>query len=115
MPEGNRMGPLGQGPITGSGMVRCRGANTSFNTRIGAPQYGTGHGGGHGGSFRHRHRYSATGLPGCQRVEMGQLVVTKKQKLEALKMQAERCEQALGDLRNKISEVESSSDESKTP
>ncbi len=93
------------------------------------PAWGRGGGGwgwGRGSGRRHRHGYYATGLPGWQRSFVGWPgfetpfpgafgpAMTKEQELSALKSQAKYFEQALDDLRNRITEVESSAEGSKT-
>ena len=71
MPGGNRMGPMGQGPMTGRGMGWCGGANARVDMPPRGPWVGMGRGGGRGGGWRHRHWYHATGLTGWQRAQMG--------------------------------------------
>lgn len=127
MPGGNRTGPAGFGPMTGRGAGFCAGYPAAGFMN---PAWGRGggcrgwaHG---GGGWRHRHWYYATGVPGWQRTFVGWPgyapafsaafgpLMTKEQELEALKNQAKYFEQALDDLQNRISEVESSAEGAKT-
>jgi hypothetical protein len=130
MPGGDRTGPAGFGPMTGRGAGYCAGypvpgfMNPAWG--LGGGGWGWGRGGG-GGGWRHSHWYYATGFPSWQRssfagwpgyvppfpAAFGPLM-TKEQELEALKNQAKYFEQALDDLRTRISEVESSAEGSKT-
>jgi hypothetical protein len=129
MPGGDRTGPAGFGPITGRGAGFCAGYNVAgfmnpdWGTGIGGRGWGRGFG---GGGWRHRHWYYATGAPGWQRTFAGRPVytppfpaassppTTREQELDVLKNQARHFEQALDDLRNRISEIESSAENSKT-
>jgi hypothetical protein len=129
MPGGDRTGPAGFGPMTGRGAGFCAGYSVPGFTNSG---WGRGRGGGGwgrgggGGGWRHRHWYYATGVPGWQRAFAGWPgyatpfpagfgpITTKEQELEALKNQAKYLEQALDELRNRIGEVESSAEDSKT-
>jgi hypothetical protein len=127
MPGGDRTGPAGLGSMTGRGAGYCAGYPVPgyMNPAWGRGGGGRGFGGG-GGGWRHRHWYYATGVPGWQRAAQGWPgyapppptafgpLVTKEQELEALKNQAKYFEQALDDLQNRIKEVESSAEGSKT-
>jgi hypothetical protein len=129
MPGGDRTGPAGFGPMTGRGAGFCAGYPVpGFMNPVwgrGGGGWGWGRGGG-GGGWRHRHWYYATGLPGWERSFVGWPsyappfpaafgpMMTKEQELESLKSKAKYFEQALDDLRNRISEVESSAEGSKT-
>ena len=113
--------------MTGRGAGFCAGYPVPgfTNPAWGRGGGGRGWGGGSGG-WRHRHWYYATGVPGWQRAAAGRPgytpsfpvalspLMTKEQELEALKNQAKYFEQALDDLQNRISEVESSAEGSKT-
>lgn len=115
MPGRNRMGPTGQGPMTGRGRGWCGGANDAIGMPLG---FGTGRSGGRGGGWRHGHRRNATGLPGWQRARMGMPVtgawspgsfppaLSKEQEVAALKQQASNLGQALGDLKARIEHLE---------
>jgi hypothetical protein len=87
---------------------------------------GWGRGGGYGGGWRHRHLYYATGIPGWQRGWGGWTGIpgyvpsapaaydplsTRERELGALKQQAKYFEQALENLRGRIQEVESPSED----
>jgi hypothetical protein len=129
MPRGDRTGPAGFGPMTGRGTGFCAGyavpgfMNPAWGIGGGGRGWGRGFG---GGGWRHRHWYYATGVPGWQRTFAGWPdyappfpatfgpQMTKDQELDALKNQAKYFEQALDDLRNRISEVESSAKDSET-
>jgi hypothetical protein len=127
MPGGDRTGPAGLGSTTGRGAGYCAGYTVPgyMNPVWGRGGGGRGFGGG-GGGWRHRHWYCATGVPGWQRAAQGWPayapplpttfgpLVTKEQELEALKDQAKYFEQALDDLQNRIKEVASSAEGSKT-
>ncbi len=126
MPGGDRTGPAGLGSMTGRAAGYCAGYLVpGFMNLVWARGFG-GHGWGRGGGgWRHRHGYYATGVPGYQRLWMDRPayappfpatcgpIMTKEQELDALKQQAKYFEQALDDLRNRISEVESSEEGSK--
>lgn len=129
MPGGDRTGPGGLGPMTGRAGGYCAGypvpgfMNPAWGRGVGGFGWGRG---GRGGGWRHRHWYYATGVPGRQHAWIGWPgyappfpatfgpLMTKEQELDALKHQAKYFEQALDDLRNRISEVESSAEGSKT-
>jgi len=107
------MGPVGQGPMTGRGMGWCGGANVLPDTPQGGPGFGRGRGGGHGGGWRHRHQFHATGLTGWQRAQMGWpgpagslAALSREQELAALRQQAERLEQTLGELKSRMQELD---------
>jgi hypothetical protein len=87
--------------------------------------FGSGRGAG-GGGWRHRHWYYATGVPGRQRTftdwpgyappfpgAFGP-TVTREQELEGLKNQAEHFERVLDDLRNRIKDLESTAEDTKS-
>jgi hypothetical protein len=79
MPGRNRMGPMGQGPLTGRGLGFCGGdANPSPSQPQQGPGFGRGRGRGWcrgwgggvgwgGGGFGWRNWFHATGLPGWLR------------------------------------------------
>ncbi len=123
MPAGDRMGPMGWGPMTGRAAGFCAG--------YGAPGYmnpapgrgfgmgfGRGRGfGGRGGGRGWRFGYFATGQPGWQRAAAGAPMwggatpyaeaLTREQQIDGLKGQAEYFENALAELRKRIEELES--------
>jgi len=124
MPAGDGTGPLGMGPMSGRAAGFCAG--------YGMPGYmnpvpgrgfgmGFGHGRGFGMGFGRsggrgwRNLFYATGLTGRQRATAGwpmwggvppAAAPTKEQELEALKSQAEYFENALGEIRKRLEEVE---------
>lgn len=108
------MGPMGQGPITGGGRGWCGGAAQQMDLPQRGPGSGTGRGHGHGGGWRHRHWSHAAGLTGGQRAQRGwrgpgaafPTAVSKEQELAVLKQQAAGLEQALGELKSRIQELD---------
>ena len=114
MPGRNRMGPTGQGQMTGRGMGFCRDANARVESTPGGPGYGRGRGGGRGGGFRNRYGFHATGLTGWQRAGMGWCgtgvpstpATSDEQDVAALKQQAGSLEQALAGLKARIQGLE---------
>ena len=125
MPGGNRMGPMGQGPMTGRASGYCAGydapgfLNAPF-ARAGGGGRPWGACGGGGGGWRHRHWYYATGLPGWSRGGMGWPgwgrsflpAPSKEAELAGLKQQATGFEQALNELKARIQELEKPDDTS---
>jgi len=71
MPGGNRMGPLGMGPMTGRGAGYCAGGGAAGNIMAGGRFCGFGRGRGNWGSGgrRCRNMFFATGRPGWARFE----------------------------------------------
>jgi len=109
MPGRNGMGPMGQGAMTGGGRGWCGGANTRDD--LPPRGRGLGRGNGRGGGWRHRHCYYATGLTGWQRAQIGSPGLgappaARKQELAVLKQQAAGLEQALGELKSRIQELD---------
>jgi hypothetical protein len=82
MPGRNGMGPMGQGPMTGGGRGWCGGAAQQMDL----PQRGPG--------FR---MGLAAGFP---------TGLSKDQELAALKWQAQSLEQALGNMKSRIQELD---------
>jgi len=99
--------------------------NTAPNDFWRGPGFGMGHGRGWGcqgnqGGGRHgwRHQFNATGVPGWMRTSLGATQTpplaeasplpesAREQTLTALRQQAGALEQALGDLRAKLHELE---------
>jgi hypothetical protein len=136
MPRGDRTGPAGLGPMTGRAAGYCAGYPVAgfMNDPGWGGAYGGGRGWGRGGGgwgrggggWGHRHWYYATGLPGWQRAAgswpgypaafpapFGP-IMTKEQELEALRKQGEYLEQALDELRNRISQIDSAPEDSKS-
>ncbi|MBN1946906.1 MAG: DUF5320 domain-containing protein [Bradymonadales bacterium] len=129
MPGGNRMGPLGQGPMTGRGAGYCAGYNVpGYMNPIGGRGVGFGRGGGRGGGrgrgggggggWGYRNWYHATGLYGWQRAGMGwpgpvgmapgpySPPFSQEQELTMLRQQAASFEQALDEMKARIQELE---------
>ena len=102
MPGGDRTGPMGIGPMTGRGAGYCTGL------------FGRGRGGGRGW----RNMFYATGLPGWARVGLGVAGaalaasvfrgMTREQELDALRQQADQAASVLERIRQRISELEGS-------
>jgi hypothetical protein len=132
MPWGDRTGPMGEGPMTGRRMGFCSGysapgyASRPYPGRGGrfggGYGYGRGHGAGPGGygGRGFRHWYYATGIPGWARgwappegwpVAGAAPDVAPTDEKSALRAQAEYLEAALKDIRERMSEIESSDDE----
>lgn len=134
MPRGDRTGPAGLGPMTGRAAGFCAGypapgyANAGWGRGGGGRGWGRGWGrggggGGGGAGWQHRHRYWATGVPGWQNAWMAGPgyappfpldETSREQQLELLKNQAKHFEQTLHELRERIGELEASSEGSKT-
>lgn len=115
MPGGDGTGPMGMGPMTGRGAGYCAGfAAPGFVTRMfGGGFFGRGRGGGRGW----RNMFYATGLPGWARAGMGVAGaataagalrgMTREQELDVLKQQADQAASMLTSIRQRISELES--------
>ena len=122
MPRGDGTGPAGMGPMTGRAAGYCAGyASPGFMNPTGGRGYwGRGQGGGRGW----RHWYHATGLPGWARAGMGSPAwggpvhpsipqagpfaptLTAEQELDGLKKQAEYFQEALGQISQRIEQLE---------
>ena len=112
MPGGDRTGPLGTGPMTGRGAGYCAGFAVPglVNRVFGAGFFGRGRG--------WRNMFYATGLPGWARVGLGVAgaamvagafrVMPRAQELDALKQQADQAASVLESIRQRISELEGS-------
>ena len=115
MPGGDGTGPMGAGPMTGRAAGFCAGYST--------PGYTNPVGGGFGRGFRgggrgRRNWFYATGLPGWARAQRGwgafgmgasfqpPSATTAEQELSALKQQAEYLQQTLGQISQRIEELE---------
>ncbi|MBN1852029.1 MAG: DUF5320 domain-containing protein [Pirellulales bacterium] len=120
MPGGDRTGPMGMGPMTGRGAGYCAGfAVPGFaNNVFGGGSFGRGFfGRGRGGGRGWRNMYYATGLPAWARMGGGMAGaplaagvyggITQEQELIFLKQQADQMASALESIRQRISEVES--------
>ena len=105
MPFGDRTGPLGQGPKSGSRAGLCSGSGAPgfLSQGGGCGSFGGGRGGGRG----RRNRFHATGLTGWQRAADTDAGPGREQGLVALlKSQAERLEAALAAIRKRIQGLE---------
>ena len=106
------MGPMGHGAMTGGGRGWCGGANTRDELPPRGPGLGLGLGNGRGGGGgRHRHCYHATGLTGGQRAQLGwpgleSRRATVTEQLAVLKWQGASLEQALGELKSRLQELD---------
>lgn len=118
MPAGDGTGPIGMGPMTGRAAGFCAGYGAPGHMNPGGGRF-AGRGGawgGRGGGRGFRNRVYATGLTGWQRaagwpvaggVPPYASAPTREQQLAALKSQTESFEGALGELRQRIGEIES--------
>jgi len=122
MPRGDGTGPAGMGPMTGRASGFCAGYSVSgyMNPVGGRGYWGRGRGGGRGW----RHWYHATGLPGWARAPMGHPAwggpvspympqagpfaptMTAEQELDDLKKKAGYFQEALGQLNQRIQQLE---------
>jgi hypothetical protein len=119
MPRGDGTGPVGMGPMTGRGAGFCAGYSGPgyMNAAGGRGYWGRGRGGGRGW----RHWYHATGMPGWARTPMGYPAwsgpvspyagpfapaMTAEQELDGLKKQAEHFQDALGQINQRIEQLE---------
>jgi len=118
MPLGDGTGPAGLGPMTGRAAGYCAGYQVPgyMNPIPGRGYWGWGF---RGGGWGRRNWFYATGLTGWQRESLGYPVLggypygtpipptaTKEQELEALKNQAGYFEKTIGEIRNRIKELE---------
>jgi len=114
MPNGDRTGPAGLGPMTGKAAGRCTGNQAPGNANTiggGGRRVGRDRGG-HGW----RNVLNAIGLTGWQRAAVGSSAFgsqqaagaeeIKKQELNILKQQAETVEQQMKQLRKQIEKYE---------
>jgi len=128
MPRGDGTGPMGMGPMTGRAAGFCAGygmpgymnpvAGRGFHLCQGyGGQVGMGFGRGFGGGGGRgwRNRFYATGIPGWAGASAPYgasyatpyaTAPTREQELEALKGQAEYFENAMGDIRKRLQELE---------
>jgi len=117
MPGGDRTGPAGLGPMTGRAAGFCAGFSTPgyANPVGGRGYYGRGRGfWGRGGGRGWRNWFYATGLPGWDRAGFGFSgpvgpTVTAEQELEGLKQQAEFLQNSLGQINERIEQLEKES------
>ena len=122
MPWGDGTGPMGMGPMTGRGAGYCAGYGMPGSMNP-VPGYGArGWGRGRGGGQGWRHRFWATGLTGWQRAGLAgpgwvpptgapfAPAIGRDQEVEMLKNQATYFEEALGEIRKRITELETKSE-----
>jgi len=107
MPGGDRTGPAGLGPMTGRGAGYCAGYN--------APGYASGSGRGlgrgrgffgRGGGRGWRHWFHATGLPRWLRPGIGPTAVDRTRELADLKRQADFLQSGLGEINQRMEQLE---------
>lgn len=108
MPRGDGTGPAGMGPMTGRASGMCAGFVMPGQMNQG---YGRCFGMGRGNGNGRRNWFHATGLPGWARTAPYADAPTKQQELEILKGQAGQFEAALGNIRNRLQELEQPSAE----
>jgi hypothetical protein len=103
MPNGNKTGPLGMGPLTGRGTGHCAGSGVAgCDNRPGGRRMGMGGRGrarGRGQGFR-------GGMSGRQGRGMGAAVIDDAQELATLKEQVGHLEEALDDIRQRMDELQ---------
>lgn len=110
MPNRDRTGPTGAGPMTGRGMGYCGRTDRSENMRFGRGFGGLGRG--------WRNQYLATGLPGWVRGNQALKFesrpsqyaadIPRENELELLKSQSEILENNLSELKKRIIGLEGS-------
>lgn len=114
MPRGDGTGPAGMGPMTGRAAGYCAGYPVpGYMNPIGGRGY-WGWGRGRGGGRGWRHWFYETGLPGWARAGLGFAApvgptVTAEQELAALKQQAEFLQNSLGQISERIEQLETES------
>jgi hypothetical protein len=127
MPIGNGMGPAGLGPMTGRAAGFCAGyeAPGYLNPAGGRGAWGLGLGFGRGRGRGFRHTYWATSLLGWQRAAMGFPAafphavpapfaqLSAEQELAALRGQLKAMEQGIGQVQERIRELEREETEEK--
>ena len=126
MPRGDGTGPAGMGPMTGRAAGYCAGYSVpGYMNPVGGRGYW---GGGRGGGRGWRNWYYATGLPGWARASYGYPAwggaaaspyvpypapvaptVAPEQELVGLKQQAEYFQNALGEIKKRIEQLEAES------
>ena len=119
---GDATGPVGQGAMTGRGAGYCAGYSVPGYMNTGVARGGFWGTGARGGGRGNRNIYMATGLTRWQRaataqaaapiqnVAPAQPVLSKEQRLQALKTQADILKKQLENLTTQIKAVESSED-----
>jgi len=108
MPGGNRMGPLGAGPMTGRGAGYCAGGGAAGNITAGGRfcGFGRGRGGRGGGGGRGcRNMFFATGLPGWARFDCAPAAETADEK-QMLTNQADALRTQLDNIQKRLERLE---------
>ena len=109
MPGGNRTGPAGMGPMTGRGAGFCAGfgAPGYANPAGGRGYFGRGRGMGRGRGFGRGFGFSSVAGAGAypENVPFVQ-TLTATQELEGLKQQAELLQSSLGQISDRIEQLE---------
>jgi hypothetical protein len=125
MPWGNGMGPAGLGPLTGRGAGFCAGYGVPgyLNPAGGRGAWGAGLGFGRGRGRGRRNLYWATGLTGWQHAAAGFpgaypyaapfAEPSAEQELAALRGQLKTMEQGIGQVQERIQELEREATEEK--
>ena len=124
MPRGDRTGPAGMGPMTGRAAGYCAGYSVpGYMNPVGGRGY-WGAGRGRGSGRGRRNWFYATGLPGWARTAYGwpawggyappypepvAPTMTAEQEVSGLKQQAEYFQDALGQINERIEQLESES------
>jgi hypothetical protein len=111
MSFGDKTGPLGQGPMTGRGAGFCGGFAVPGGMNSGQGR-GMGRGGLGGFGQGWRHQFNATGLRGWQRAAAAIAPVSfasaaDERQIAALKTQATSLQATLGQMQERIEELES--------
>jgi hypothetical protein len=104
MPRGDRLGPMGAGPMSGRGAGWCAGyAAPGFANAAPGRMMGMGYPGGGRGW---RNLYYATGLPGWARAGYAPPAPMPEVELSALKAQAEWLGARLAGIDERIKQIE---------
>jgi len=103
---------MGAGPMSGRAAGYCAGWGMPGFANHGAPGFGRGRGMGmgRGGGRGWRNMFYATGLPGWQRGWMAPPAAPPEQQKSVLKAQTEALEQQLASLKQRLSELEGSTE-----
>ena len=109
MPQGDRTGPMGQGPRTGRSLGFCSGYDTpGFSKGFGGGMgrgFGFGRGRGRGMGYGRSHNFGQPftgffqGFPGTQ-------TVSKDDEIKLLKSQSESLKRSQKDIEKRLSELE---------
>lgn len=113
MPAGDATGPMGQGPMTGRAAGYCAGYDRpGFANPVGGRGRGFGRGMGRGAGRGFGRGFGwgrgfGAGAWGYNPAPYAPPAPTPQVEAEALRAQAEQMEQALGDIRARLDEIES--------